>query len=174
MTDGHVLAFDASLLSIGAIAVLDGRLADAATFIHDDRRRRGLEKYAAVAALQAADVRAFLDRYNRALPVIVEIGANADGTTWTKKDRRVILTDALASGVVLGVARALGFARVEFVAAGRGGWGGKKNQFLGAALPGVELKTNHERDAAALAVWWLSRNGADMERARRDDRHERP
>jgi len=156
---GHnVLAFDASLLTVGAVAILDGRLAEAATFVHDTRKLRGLAKYASVAALQAADVRAFLDRYNRAIPVIVEVGANADGTTWTVRDRRVVMTDGLASGLVAGVAAALGFERVEFVGAGRGGWGGKRNQYLAGALPGVELKTNHERDAAAMAAWWLARS----------------
>lgn len=152
----NVIAFDASLLSVGAVAVLDGRLAEAATFVHDDRKLRGLAKYAAVAAGQAADVRAFLDRYNRAVPVIIEVGANADGTTWAVKDRRVILTDGMASGLVVGVARALGFERVELVAAGHGGWGGKPNSFLAAALPGVELKTDHEKDAAAMAAYWLA------------------
>ena len=155
-----IIAFDASLLTVGAVAVLDGYLAEAATFVHDTNKLRGLEKYAAVAAAQAADVRAFLDRYNRNIPVIVEAPANADGTVWARRDTRVIFTGGLGTGVVFGVARALGFERVEFVAAGaRGGWGGKRNQFLAAALPGVELKTNHERDAAAMAAWWLARNG---------------
>lgn len=151
----NVLAIDASLLTVGAVAILDGRLAEAATFTHNTRRLRGLAKYAAIAAAQATDVRALLDRYARDIPVIVEAPANADGTVW---QTRSTFTVALGVGTVVGVAHALGFEHVELVAAGaRGGWGGKKNAWLAKGLPGVEPKTSHERDAAAMGVWWLAK-----------------
>ena len=155
-----VIAFDASLLTAGAVAVQHGEIVEAATFVHDTRTLRGVEKYAWVAALQAADVAAFLERYNRDTPVIIEVGANANGTTWVDKDRRVVLTDGIASGAVLGTARALGFAHVEFIPVGAGGWGGKRNAVLAKSFKEYEiLKTEHERDAAAMAAWWLARNG---------------
>ena len=155
-----VIAFDDSLLTVGAVAVQHDEIVAAATFVHDTNKLKGVEKYAWVAALQAADVAAFLERYNRDTPVIIEVGANANGTTWVDKDRRVILTDGIASGAVLGTAQALGFTHVEFIPVGTGGWGGKRNAFLADSFADSDiLKTEHERDAAAMAAWWLARNG---------------
>lgn len=154
----HVIAVDAALLTVGVVAVLDGHVAAAATFRWDFRDRRGLDKYGAVAYLQAGSIADFLGGYARDIPVVVEAPANRDGAIWVKGDSRVAFTGGLGTGVVVGVASALGFKRVELIAAGRhGGPGGKERKaLLSRALPGVELTDEHQTDAAAIAAYWLA------------------
>lgn len=152
-----VIAFDASLLTVGVVAVQHGIMVEAATFKKDMKSPRGLEKYALIAEYMAAQCKAFLDNYARTTPVVVEAPANANGTTFTAHDSRVAFTGGLGTGVIAGVALALGF-HVELIPAPALG-GKDQKAMLARAIPlgfQVALNTEHEIDAAAIAAYWLA------------------